>query len=105
MDTRLSPEERHVREDQLFQRESVRNRLSDICFYCACGTMIAVSLGMAESIVSRNMQGAVVYGSVGALLGLVGGVVVALFIESLYHHIGGGPAVLAVSLHHRCFTP
>jgi hypothetical protein len=43
--------------------------------------MIAACLSMAESVVSHNIPGAVLYGSVGAMAGLAGGIVVALFIN------------------------
>ena len=96
-DKKLTDAQRGAALQRLATQEQLRNLLADVFFYCACGTMIAISLGMAESVAARNMQGAVVYGAVGALLGLVGGVAVALFIEQLYHRLGGGSADAGVS--------
>ena len=94
---KLSPAERESQKQNLLKRDHLRTLFGDICFYSACGILIAVALGMAESVASRNMQGAVVYGGVGALLGLIGGIVVSLFVEKLYHLIGGGQSDDAVS--------
>jgi hypothetical protein len=88
-DKTLTEAQRTQRRQQLQTRERLRSLFGDICFYAVCGTMLAVSLGMAESIATRNFQGAVIYGAVGAALGLVGGVLVSLFIEKLYNHLKG----------------
>jgi hypothetical protein len=41
-------------------------------------------------VLGRNWRAAVINGSVGILLGMIGGVVVSLFIGRLYHLLGGG---------------
>jgi hypothetical protein len=51
--------------------------------------MIAVCLAAAESIVERNWQRALIFGSVGAAAGLIGGGVVALFADRLYDTLVG----------------
>jgi hypothetical protein len=58
-------------------------------FYGIGGLFIAACLGMAESVVERNMKGAVIQGSVAAALGLVGGVVVSLFDQRIYQLLAG----------------
>jgi hypothetical protein len=95
--TTLSRADKEARRQFLSSRDHLRKMFGDVCFYSACGVLIAVALGMAESVASRNMQGAVLYGGVGALLGLVGGVVVSLFVEKLYHLLGGGQGDAALS--------
>ena len=87
---KLTDQDRQAQIKDMLKHDRLRNLLGDICFYSACGVLIALALGMAESVASRNMQSAVVYGGVGALLGLAGGVVVSLFIENLYNYILGG---------------
>ena len=94
----LSDEERNSQKQDMLKRDRLRNLLGDVCFYSACGVLIAVALGMAESFASRNMRGVVVYGGVGALLGLAGGVVVSLFIEKLYNYILGGNSAQVTSM-------
>jgi hypothetical protein len=89
-DKSLTPAQRSARREELLKHDRLQTLFGNICFYSACGVLIALALGMAESVAARNLQGAVVYGGVGALLGLVGGVVVSLFVERLYHFVGGG---------------
>jgi hypothetical protein len=97
-DGTLSKTDRENRRRQLLEHDHLRKLFGNICFYSACGMLIALALGMAESLAARNLQGAVVYGGVGALLGLVGGIVVSLFVDQLYHVIGGGRTEDAVPL-------
>lgn len=106
-DGRISPEEYHSamrgieqlgRDNRYFQilsntslteaqrlermdREQWMQFIRNVLFYGLCGLMIAACLSMAEAVVSRNIPGAVLYGSVGAMVGLAGGIVVALFIN------------------------
>jgi hypothetical protein len=53
------------------------------------GSLIGLSLAVAESAVNRNVHGVIVNGSIGALLGLIGGILVSTFINSLYNAIRG----------------
>jgi hypothetical protein len=96
--SKMSDAERDAQKESMKKRDRLRDLLGNICFYSACGVLIAVALGMAESVAARNLQGAVVYGGVGALLGLVGGVIVSLFIEKLYNFILGESADQAASM-------
>lgn len=87
--SKLTQQEKEVKKAELIKRDHLKNLLGDVCFYSACGILIALALGMADSISSRNWQGAIVYGGIGALLGLTGGIVVSLFINQLYRAILG----------------
>jgi hypothetical protein len=51
-------------------------------------------LSIAECVVGRNWRGVIVNGSVGATLGLTGGIVVSLFINRLYAAFGGGQGAI-----------
>ena len=88
-DQNLTDAEREAKKAVLLKKDELKDFLSDATFYSACGILIALALGMADSIASRNIQGAVVYGGIGALLGLVGGVVVSLFINKFFRAILG----------------
>jgi hypothetical protein len=89
IDTKMTDAEKAVRTNELKVRDQLRRGFADVCFYAACGMMLAISLGMAESVATRNWRGAVVYGGVGAVLGLLGGVS-ALVANALYQAFGGG---------------
>jgi hypothetical protein len=73
----------------LAERDDWKNFIANLMFYGIAGMMIAAFLGMAESVVERNTAGAVIQGSVGAALGLIGGVVVSFFDERIYQAIAG----------------
>ncbi|HEX3355364.1 MAG TPA: FHA domain-containing protein [Tepidisphaeraceae bacterium] len=71
----------------LAETDNWKTLIANVLFYGIAGMMIAACLGMAESVVERNMQGAIIQGSVGALVGLVGGIVVSFFDERIYKAI------------------
>jgi type III secretion system (T3SS) inner membrane Yop/YscD-like protein len=73
----------------LRERDDWKNFIANLLFYGIAGMMIAACLGMAESIVERNWHGAIVQGSVGAAVGLAGGLVVSFFDERIYNMIAG----------------
>jgi hypothetical protein len=103
-DLSLTDTERAKMRVQLQERDMVSEALGEIGFYCACGVMIALALGMAESVASRNLQSAAIYGGIGAVLGLVGGVVVFFVATWLYHRIGGGVDPKKTSLGYQIFA-
>jgi hypothetical protein len=87
IDTTLSPEEKEARQSQVSSKDEWKDFLSDLLFYGVSGMTIAVCLGIAEPAVERNWRGVVINGSVAAVLGLIGGVVVALFISRFQNFI------------------
>lgn len=90
---KLSDAEKTIRRTELQRHDEVREGLAMVCFFAACGMMIAVALGMAESVASRNARGAIIYGGTGAVLGLVGGIFAAVLVSPLYHKLGGGRSI------------
>lgn len=54
------------------------------------GMVIGLGLAMAEPIVGHNEKSAFVRGLVGAGLGALGGYICSLFINDIYHYLGGG---------------
>lgn len=90
INNQISQHERDAQIATEIRKDRIRDFFSNVLFYSTCGIMIAIALGMADSIATRNLEGAVMYGSVGAALGLVGGIVVSLFADALYHAMGGG---------------
>src|SRR5438067_216498 len=77
---------------QLDARDRAKQLIADVLVYGLCGILIAVCLAVAEPVIQRNLAGAIVNGSVGAILGLIGGVVVALFVGRLNQAVGLGGA-------------
>ncbi len=57
--------------------------------YGVCGLWIAACLAVAEPLIGRNFPSVLVNGSVAALLGLLGGLVAALFVDGVHHAAGG----------------
>jgi hypothetical protein len=97
----LSKAEKARARAALIQQDRWKALLSQALFYSASGMTIAMCLAVAEPLVERNWAGAVVFGSVGATLGLVGGVVVSLFIDKLFEAVRGNvndPALLNLML-------
>lgn len=90
VDPKLSDDEKEVRRREIARRDEWKSFLANLLFYGMSGMMIAAFLGMADPVVERNWPAAVSNGSVGAVAGLVGGIVVSLFVEQIYHLIVGG---------------
>ena len=82
--------EKQARSQQLDDRDRAKQFIADVLAYGVCGIMIAVCLAIAEPLTQRNYSGVVISGSVGAMLGLAGGVTVALFVSRLYRAAGVG---------------
>jgi hypothetical protein len=71
-------------------RAKPRLFIGEMVFMGQLGLLLACFLALADPVVSRNWRAAVVNGSVGILLGMLGGILVALFIDKVYHFLGGG---------------
>ena len=87
--TRLTAAEKEAKLASVQQRDAWKAFIGNVLAYGLAGLLIATCLCIAESVVERNTSSAVINGSVGATLGLLGGVIVALFVDRLYHAMGG----------------
>jgi hypothetical protein len=83
---------REQRIRQLMVRDKVKRIVASLCLYCTWGTLLAAALGMAEALAARNLARAVVYGAVGAMLGLAGGAVITLCVGTLSQFLSGETA-------------
>jgi hypothetical protein len=54
------------------------------------GMVIGLGLAIAEPVVAHNGKSAIIRTVIGAVLGALGGYVCALFINDIYHYLGGG---------------
>jgi hypothetical protein len=94
-DESLSPQRRQV----LLNRQQWIQFIRDALFYGICGMIIAAAMATAESIIGRNYAGAVIYGSAGAVAGLLGGIAASLFIQKV------GGAVMKVDWMQGSYRP
>jgi hypothetical protein len=89
IDAKLSDAEKNRREQQLTAQFRTKTFIANVLAYGACGMLIALCLGVAEPVTDRNLAGVIVNGSVAAAMGLLGGVVVSLFVDRLFLSLGG----------------
>lgn len=89
VDPMLDAEEKSHRVEQLTRQDTTKAFIANVLSYGACGLMIALCLGIAEPATDRNLAGVVINGSVAAAMGLLGGVVVSLFVDKLFAALGG----------------
>lgn len=62
----------------------------DRIWFMLIALFIGVGLSVAEPWVGRNASSAAIRGVLGAVLGALGGFIVSLFINEIYHSLGGG---------------
>jgi hypothetical protein len=89
LDTSLSRQEKESRLNQLAHADYWRNLITHIIAYGLCGLFVSISLSIAEPIVDRNVHAAIINGSVGAGLGLAGGLAASVVVDRVYAAVGG----------------
>ena len=89
-DRSLPRVEARKRVEEIAARDRPKQFVAHMIMLGLAGIVMATSLSVAEPIVTRNLHGSIVNGSIGALLGLIGGLLVSLFLNSLYQGLGGG---------------
>jgi hypothetical protein len=85
----LTEQQKQDRIEQIAARDAWKEFISNVLAFGVSGMIIALMLSIADPVVSRNVPSTIINGSVGATLGLIGGVVVALFVEKLYTALAG----------------
>lgn len=73
-----------------FERDLSQLRMFDCSWYILLGLFIGIGLSIAEPFVGHNAQSGMRRGLLGAALGTFGGFVCSLFINDIYHCLGGG---------------
>ena len=89
LDDSLSAQEKQQRLDALSRYDYSRNLITNILGFGLCGLFISIGLSVAEPVVDKNMHAVIVNGSVGAGLGLLGGLGASLVVDRIYRIIGG----------------
>ena len=85
----LLPEQKTAAMAEIDVRNQWEDFIANVLFFGISGMMISTFLAAAESVVSRNARAAILNASVGATVGLIGGVVVSLFYDKLYATLVG----------------
>ena len=93
IDPTLTDAKKSERTLALYSEEEKKDFIASLLFYGVSGVTIAVMLAIADSVVERNLNGAIVYGSIGAIVGLVGGVAVALVVNRVQHYMNSADKV------------
>jgi hypothetical protein len=97
LDESLTDAQKKAAIAKIEDKNRVRAFISNILAFCVSGMLIALALSIADPLVSRNIPSAIINGSVGATLGIVGGVVVAFFAEKMYRSLGGDDGSITTS--------
>lgn len=72
---------------KLREQDKWRDFIAHLFFFSISGLTIAALLAMADSVMNRDINASIVYGSIGALIGAVGGVCVAIVISRIEQQI------------------
>jgi hypothetical protein len=88
-DPHLTFEQQTQRLSQVGRRASLKRFALNVVSFGLSGMLLALCLGIAEPLTERNMPALVRNGALGAGLGLLGGVVVSLFVDRLYQAAAG----------------
>lgn len=100
-DTSSSTEAKEEQLRELDRRESWKTFIANALGFGVSGMLIALCLSIAEPIVDRNWRGALLSGSIGAAAGLLGGVIVSLFVDRLYTELTRAAGEIAAAESYR----
>lgn len=77
---------------EIKRRAAMKHAVINSLSFGLSGMLLALCLGLAEPVSERNLPRSVRNGALGAMLGLVGGIAVSLFVDRIYRAAGGGEA-------------
>ena len=89
LDSSLNPDQKRDRLDEIVRADQWKDLIAHIIGFGLCGLFISVCLSIAEPVIDRNVQAAMKNGSIGAALGLVGGLAASLVVDRIYRAVGG----------------
>jgi hypothetical protein len=88
-DPAVSYEQRNARVAALQKRAAMKRFGLNVVSFGLSGMFLAMCLGIAEPLSERNMPATVRNGALGAATGLLGGVLVSLFVDKLFRAAAG----------------
>lgn len=89
-DVSMTPDQQMQAISERLDLDMMPNFVHRFVWYAVVGVMFAFMLAVADPLMSRNRRGVVLNGAVGIGLSLVGAALVGLFINKIYHILGGG---------------
>ncbi len=89
-DETLDPAERQQRIQERLEQDRVVHYVHRLIWYSIVGVMLAIAVGCAEQIVSRNWRNAAVTAGVAMIVAVFGAALISLFINHIYEALGGG---------------
>ena len=89
VDPKLSYDQREAKGAQLRKRAATKRFALNVVSFGLSGMLLAMCLGIAEPLSERNMPATVRNGALGAAMGLLGGVMVSLFVDKLFRAAAG----------------
>jgi hypothetical protein len=89
LDDTLLPQAKQSKLDALAHADHWKDLITHIVSFGLCGLFVSICLSVAEPVIDRNVHAAVINGSVGAALGLLGGLAASLVVDRIYGALGG----------------
>jgi hypothetical protein len=89
-DTSLTSDQQMQAISERLDLDALPNFVHRFVWYAVVGVMFAFLLAIADPMMSRNRRGVVLNGAVGIGLSLIGAAIIGLFINKIYHVLGGG---------------
>lgn len=86
----LTDAEKQSHVEEQLRKDKTRNSLQQLIWFSSLGIPLAFFLAIGDQVLGRNWRGLVINGSIGMALGLLGGVIVGSFVNTLYQSLGGG---------------
>ena len=86
-DASLTPAEQSARWAALQKRAGAKRFSLNVVSFGLSGMLLALCLGIAEPLTERNQPAMVKNGALSAMLGLIGGLAVAFFVERIYKSV------------------
>ena len=75
---------------QIRQRDESAIKAWNRLWYILIAMIVSLGLAIAEPVVSQNKRAIIINGTLGVGLGCLGGFLVSLFVNDIYHFLGGG---------------
>ena len=89
-DESLSASSRERQLEDRIKKDRFQRLVQQLLWFSLLAVPLAFCLGVADQVVGRNWRAFVINGSIAIALGVLGGIVVSLFINRLYNAMGGG---------------